>query len=403
MVPGYSAVRPLIRIRRLSGYSNPKDDEVNEASGDRWHSANASFFTPSRPPPPLAMTVAYLLCLFPVLAAGLPAQVAFTAGSADPCIPSNNALTPGDTYCGDRKSCDDLPTKLRISNGGAGLSGLVGRLANEFIKYELKNTRGAKPFKIEWIKGDTTETLGYLGTGQADVGITYNKAAECQAVKDGVATRREYGFRDHFYLVGPKVGPKDVNPAGLSPVVKDQVTEDILQQFQKIVRTGNNPPLKGTPTRFLSRYDKSATNIKDSELFVRIGQVPWGLAYSKWYHQYTMYPIDALTAAALLNEYTITDRGTWLSTSKNITDRLTIYNQGADKNATDPLLNPAFFLASSCSKNTVMANKFLSWTISEAGQKLVENFRKEGSDAWLYTRAPVGPGQKIKDCEATDL
>ncbi|KAG8718964.1 hypothetical protein FRC08_003945 [Ceratobasidium sp. 394] len=345
------------------------------------------------------MTVAYLLCLFPVLAAGLPAQVGFTAGSA-PCIPPN-ALTPGDKYCGDRKSCDDLPTRLRISNGGAGLSGLVGRLANEFIKYELKNTRGAKPFKIEWIKGDTTETLGYLETGQADVGITYNKAAECQAVKDGVATRREYGFRDHFYLVGPK----DVNPAELEPIVKGEVTEDILQQFQKIVRTGNNPPLKGPPTRFLSRYDKSATNIKDSELFVRIGQVPWGLAYSKWYHQYTMYPIDALTAAALLNEYTITDRGTWLSTNKTVTNRLTIYNQGADKDAADPLLNPAFFLAGSksCPENTAMANKFLSWTVSEAGQKVVENFRKEGSDAWLYTRAPVGSGQKIKDCKVTGL
>ncbi|KAG9090375.1 hypothetical protein FRC06_001111, partial [Ceratobasidium sp. 370] len=303
------------------------------------------------------MTAAYFLCLFPVLAAGLPTQIAFTAGSADPCIPSN-ALTPGGTYYGGQTPSDDIPTRLRISNGGAGLSGLVGRLADKFIEYERQHTPGAAAFKIEWIKGDTTETLGYLGTGQADVGITYNKAAECQAMTDRVATRREYGFRDHFYLVGP--GP-DVNPAGLVPV-NGSVTEDILQQFQKI---------KGTPTRFLSRYDKSATNIKDSELFVRIGQVPWGLAYSKWYHQYTMYPIDALTAAALLNEYTITDRGTWLSTNKTITDRLTIYNQGADIDPADPLLNPAFFLSSSksCAANMAMADKFLNWTISEVGQK----------------------------------
>jgi hypothetical protein len=33
------------------------------------------------------------------------------------------------------------------------------------------------------------------------------------------------------------------------------------------------PPTEGLATRFLSRYDKSATNIKDSEIFIKIGQV----------------------------------------------------------------------------------------------------------------------------------
>ncbi|KAG9079256.1 hypothetical protein FS749_008672 [Ceratobasidium sp. UAMH 11750] len=342
-----------------------------------------------------ASLVALVSILYPGLAAALPAQVF----AADPCTTSN-ALPPAGTYYGGQAPSDDIPTRLRISNGGAGLSGLVGRLADEFIKSEMQSS-SATAFKVEWVKGDTTETLGYLGTGQADVGITYNKAAECQAVKDGVATRREYGFRDHFYLAGP--GP-DVNPAGLEPI-KGNETEDILQQFQKIVRTGNNPPLTGKPTRFLSRYDKSATNIKDSELFVRIGQVPWALAYSKWYHQYTMYPIDALTAAALLGEYTITDRGTWLSTNKAVTDHLTIYNQGTDTDPADPLLNPAFFLSGnkSCSENKAMADKFLSWTISEAGQKVIEDFRSAGSDDWLYTRAPVDPDQKIKNCSLSGL
>ncbi|KAG8736032.1 hypothetical protein FRC12_017807 [Ceratobasidium sp. 428] len=347
-----------------------------------------------------AASLTVVLCAS-VLAAALPAQVTFLADPVDPCKPPN-ALIPGDVYYGNQKPNPDLPTKLRISNGGAGLSGLVGALANAFINYELKKNPQTT-FKVEWIKGDTTETLGYLETGQADVGITYNKAAECQAMTDGVAIRREYGFRDHFYLVGPKDKNGD-NPAKLKPIKGNKTEEGILEQFQKIVRTGNNPPQTGTPTRFLSRYDKSATNIKDSELFVRIGQVPWGLAYSKWYHQYTMYPIDALTAAALLNEYTVTDRGTWLSTNKTVTDRLTIYNQGADADPTDPLLNPAFFLAGkkSCDANKEMADKFLTWTINE-GQAVVENFRKEGSSDWLYTRAPDGAHQAIKNCSAPGL
>lgn len=39
------------------------------------------------------------------------------------------------------------------------------------------------------------------------------------------------------------------------------------------------PPTNRVPVRFLSRYDKSATNIKESLLFCTIGQVriPWTL------------------------------------------------------------------------------------------------------------------------------
>ena len=33
------------------------------------------------------------------------------------------------------------------------------------------------------------------------------------------------------------------------------------------------PPKDRAAVRFLSRYDKSATNIKEAELFIRIGQV----------------------------------------------------------------------------------------------------------------------------------
>ncbi|QRV82060.1 tungstate-binding protein [Ceratobasidium sp. AG-Ba] len=340
------------------------------------------------------------------LVAALPSQVMLSGVVDTPCVPKAGAIKPADEFCGSNVKCSSsIPTMLRISNGGAGLSGLVGNLSNLFIDSQMK-AKNPKRFKIEWIKGDTTESLGYLATGQADVGITYNKAAECQAMHDKVSDRREYGFRDHFYLVGPKANEKNnsFNPAGLMPMPTDGgKPENILQQMQKIVRTGNqgNTP----PTRFLSRYDKSATNIKDSELFVSIGQVPWGLAYSKWYHQYTMYPIDALQAAALLQEYTITDRGTWLSTNKSYTDKLTIYNEGGDVNPADPLLNPAFFLTSaqSCDDNKKTANAFLDWVISGEGQKAVANFRKPDSTEWLYTSAPTDPNQLIKNCTVPSI
>lgn len=107
------------------------------------------------------------------------------------------------------------------------------------------------------------------------------------------------------------------------------------------------------------------------------------------------------TAAALLKEYTVTDRGTWLSTPKNVTDLLVRYNEGKDEDENDPLLNPAFFLSSNktCTANKAIADRFLSWTISEEGQAAVENYRRPNSTEWLYTRAPTGK-LDIKNCGA---
>jgi ABC-type tungstate transport system permease subunit len=68
-------------------------------------------------------------------------------------------------------------------------------------------------------------------------------------------------FQDHFYLVGPNEnlgGQRDLNQQ-----------DDIRGMFSKIYAAAE----EGSDVRFLSRYDKSATNIKDAELWLQIGQV----------------------------------------------------------------------------------------------------------------------------------
>lgn len=81
------------------------------------------------------------------------------------------------------------------------------------------------------------------------------------------------------------------------------------------------------------------------------------------------------------------------------------YNEGKDDNPTDPLLNPAFFLSGTktCDANKFIADRFLNWTISDAGQKVVEDFRGTAApQEWLYTRAPTG-SLSIKNCSAPGL
>lgn len=295
-------------------------------------------------------------------------------------LPSSSALAPQAVYNGGYTNAAEI--YVRIATGGSGQSGLIGAWADAFIKYSV--SQGQQPFLVGWYLGDTTESLGLLEAGSVDIAVTYNEAAELQKMNSKVAVRREYGFRDHFYLVGPST---DINPAAL----KDD--DDILTMFNKIVTTGNahaiSPPKDGVPTRFLSRYDKSATNIKESELFIRIGQVPWALAYSKWYHQYPQFPLQALKATSVLNEYTITDRGTWLSSDDAIVASLHIYKQGGDSTV-DPLLNPAHVLLGSKveDKYKEICKGFMDWVVmKDGGQKVIREFKKKGQV--LYSEAPT--------------
>jgi ABC-type tungstate transport system permease subunit len=95
-----------------------------------------------------------------------------------------------------------------------------------------------------------------------DVGITYSGAAERIAIDSGIAVEPSYyAFRDHFIIVGPPS-----NPANISK------SSDVLTIFSQL-RSSADAAKSTIPVRFLSRYDKSATNIKESALWIGIGQV----------------------------------------------------------------------------------------------------------------------------------
>lgn len=95
-----------------------------------------------------------------------------------------------------------------------------------------------------------------------DFGITYNEVAESIAIGQGVALNPSfYLWRDHFLLAGPTA-----NPANIS--LNSTVSEMFLQLYtaaEQTVTTG--------AVRFLSRYDKSATNVKESQQWITISQV----------------------------------------------------------------------------------------------------------------------------------
>ncbi|KIJ30925.1 hypothetical protein M422DRAFT_267443 [Sphaerobolus stellatus SS14] len=232
---------------------------------------------------------------------------------AEHAAPPGSMLLPQEVYHGS-KMVKDAPMKLRIANGAAGQSGPIRELA-QFLS-----------IIVGWYLGDTTQSLAFLSAESIDIALTYHPAAEkrCKASASFA--------QDHFCLVGPKSKPAELNPRD----------DTVLDMFSKIVEKGNEddvvPPKTRPPVRFLSRYDKSATNIKESEIFIQIGQVSWALAYSKWYHQYPRFPLQSLSGASALEEYMFIDRGAWLSSPQSVTDRMTVYKKAEQFAGDDDLL-----------------------------------------------------------------
>ena len=106
------------------------------------------------------------------------------------------------------------------------------------------------------------------------------------------------------------------------------------------------------------------------------------------YHQYPHYPAEALKAAALLYEYTLTDKGTYLAAPADIQTSLEVYLIGSGA-ADDPLLNPARLLlgAKTPDTNIGYAKDFLAWMVhAEGGQKVIREFKINGQV--LYSVAP---------------
>ncbi|KAI0456026.1 putative extracellular tungstate binding protein [Xylaria acuta] len=269
---------------------------------------------------------------------------------------SCSAQSPSAIYDGGYNSTN-ATIELRIGNGGAGQSGLVGLLADEFIKDSVKN--GSAPFLVAWYTSDTTYSIEHLSTGLLDVGITYSPAAEEIAVKQGIATDPVYYvFRDHFLFVGPSA-----NPANIS------AKDDIMTIFSDLHAAAESGVKTDPSVKFLSRYDKG-------------------------YHQFIDFPIQALTAAILLEEYTITDRGTMLSLDAELANRTVVYKAGSD-DASDPLLNPAHLLVGVKAPNPDRAVAFAEWVISDRGQSVIAGFEKNGEK--LYSPAPSNPSNsKLK-------
>ena len=141
--------------------------------------------------------------------------------------------------------------------------------------------------------------------------------------------------------------------------------------------------------RFLSRYDKSANNIRESHFWSAIGQTPWAEPYSTWYHRYVEFPFGALRAASRLGEYALVDRGTWYSIEDEVRKEMMVFKEAMDAEEGDALLNPAIVLRGVRAREGELAANFVEWLASrEGGQRVIGGFEVGG--VVLHSVAPAG-------------
>ena len=131
--------------------------------------------------------------------------------------------------------------------------------------------------------------------GEADVLLVHSPAAEKKFVADGFGINRRLVMHNDFIVVGPGQDPAKIKG------IKSSV--DV---FKKIASTGN---------LFISRADKSGTDVKEKDIW-KAG----GIKYEgqKWYHETGLGMGQTLNIASEKKAYTLADRGTYLALKKRL-------------------------------------------------------------------------------------
>ena len=210
---------------------------------------------------------------------------------------------------------------------------------------------------VEVISAGTGQALEIGEKGDADVLLVHAREKEDLFMDDDHGVHRVCIMYNDFIIIGP---PDD--PAG----IKGQT---IISAMGKLKDAGE----RGAIT-FYSRGDNSGTHTKELKLWELIGFTP-DTSNNGWYFETGTGMGGTLTIANNDKGYTIVDRGTWLSRKDKLSLSDLVYGE-------EILLNPYGAIVINPDKNPAIkyqyAMTFIGFLVSEEGQELIREFRKEG-------------------------
>jgi tungstate transport system substrate-binding protein len=230
-------------------------------------------------------------------------------------------------------------------------SGLFGYLLPVFTK--------ATGVQVRVVAVGTGQALKIGERGDCDVVFVHDRPAELAFVERGFGIdRREVMYND-FILVGPKADPARV--AG---------GKDIVAAFRKIAEA---------KAPFVARGDDSGTSKAEMRLWKEAGIDP-KTAEAGWYRDTGSAMGPTLNAAAAMDGYTLSDRGTWLSFKNK--QNLTIVVEG-DRRLFNQygvmLVNPQ----NHPHVKRELGEKFIDWLTSADGQQIIAGYKISGAQPFF--------------------
>ena len=205
----------------------------------------------------------------------------------------------------------------------------------------------------------TGQAIEIAKRGDADLVLVHSRQLELEFVNSTYGIHRVGVMYNGFMIIGPKSDPAGIN--GLA---------NAMEAFRRIVEAG----ARGNAV-FISRADKSGTNMLELSIWKRLGMTTSNKAQT-WYLEAGAGMGTVLRMANEKGAYTLTDRATWLSFKNQLTN-LKVLVEG-DVILLNPyaiiLLNPGKYPQ----RNYKGALKLAKWMISEEGQNMIASFKKEG-------------------------
>jgi tungstate transport system substrate-binding protein len=212
--------------------------------------------------------------------------------------------------------------------------------------------------EVHVISVGTGQAIEAARRGDVDLVLVHSRQLELEFVNSTYGIHRVGLMYNDFIIIGPADDPAGIN--GL---------KNATEAFRRIAEEGS----KGNAI-FISRADKSGTNMLELSIWNRLGVMP--SKTRTWYLEAGAGIGTVLRMADEKGAYTLTDRATWLS-FKDQLKNLEVHVQG-DAALVNPyaviLVNPE----KHPQRNYKGALALAKWMISEEGQDLIASFRKGG-------------------------
>jgi tungstate transport system substrate-binding protein len=149
-------------------------------------------------------------------------------------------------------------------------------------------------YTVKTLSVGTGQALVLAAKGEADVALVHAPTLEKKYVAEGKLLNRRLVMYNDFVIIGPADDPAKIK--GLT---------DAVLTMKKIA---------ASQSRFVSRGDKSGTNILELALWKQAGVEPKGA----WYIESGQGMGQTLGIADDRRAYTLTDRATYLAFSKRV-------------------------------------------------------------------------------------